>query len=215
MMVKIASSMIRVLKQNQLSVVIGPRRELCLDFANTLAWRGSEPAESLNNFAELRTWCESNGLPGDGFDLIDGASSKHHEAVTAIFRQAIELRETIYRLFFTIAQGRTPEDQDVAELNTALHRAPPRRILAHADQRLGWCLERNGRSAAALLAPVLWSAADLLVGPDTARVRHCSNDKCGWLFFDDSKNQSRRWCSMQACGNRAKARRHYLRNRAP
>jgi predicted RNA-binding Zn ribbon-like protein len=39
------------------------------------------------------------------------------------------------------------------------------------------------------------------------------NDQCGWLFMDDSKNGSRRWCSMQSCGNRAKAHRHYLRSK--
>jgi predicted RNA-binding Zn ribbon-like protein len=39
------------------------------------------------------------------------------------------------------------------------------------------------------------------------------NDQCGWLFMDDSKNGSRRWCSMRSCGNRAKAQRHYLRSK--
>jgi predicted RNA-binding Zn ribbon-like protein len=42
-------------------------------------------------------------------------------------------------------------------------------------------------------------------------VRECANDKCLWLFLDDSKNGTRRWCSMSACGNRAKAHRHYAR----
>lgn len=207
--------MTRAPKENQLSVVIAPRRELCLDFANTLAWRGSEPDESLHNFADLRAWCESNGLPSDAFDQHNRGSPKQREQVAAIFRRAIELRETVYRLFYAIAQRRPVEDRDIAALNIALQRAPARVVLAHANQRLGWCIEQDGRSAGALLAPVLWSAADLLVGPDTARVRHCSNDKCGWLFFDESKNRSRRWCSMQACGNRAKARRHYLRSKAP
>jgi predicted RNA-binding Zn ribbon-like protein len=68
-------------------------------------------------------------------------------------------------------------------------------------------------SPAVEAAPVLWSAADILVGPDSARVRECANNRCLWLFLDDSKNGTRRWCSMQACGNRAKAHRHYLRQR--
>jgi predicted RNA-binding Zn ribbon-like protein len=207
--------MTRTRKESQTSVVIPPRRELCLDFANTLAWRGSEPTESLQNLTDLHAWCDSNGLPSDGFHLVDRWSRRHREWAVATFRQAIEVRETIYRLFYRIADGRAPENRDIGELNAALELAPARRILAHADQGLGWRLEHDGRSAAALLAPVLWSAADLLVGPDTARVRHCSNHKCLWLFFDDSKNRSRRWCSMQACGNRAKAHRHYLKRRAP
>jgi predicted RNA-binding Zn ribbon-like protein len=61
---------------------------------------------------------------------------------------------------------------------------------------------------------VLWSAADLLADPRRHRVRKCANSLCGWLFVDESKGGNRRWCSMAACGNRAKARRHYLkRNR--
>jgi predicted RNA-binding Zn ribbon-like protein len=52
-----------------------------------------------------------------------------------------------------------------------------------------------------------------LVGPDSERVRECANNRCLWLFLDDSKNGTRRWCSMQACGNRAKAYRHYLRQK--
>jgi len=42
----------------------------------------------------------------------------------------------------------------------------------------------------------------------------CPGEGCGWLFFDTSKNRSRRWCAMEDCGNRAKARRHYRRSRA-
>jgi predicted RNA-binding Zn ribbon-like protein len=40
-------------------------------------------------------------------------------------------------------------------------------------------------------------------------VRVCAAEDCGWLFLDTSKNHTRRWCSMKSCGNRAKARRHY------
>jgi predicted RNA-binding Zn ribbon-like protein len=62
-----------------------------------------------------------------------------------------------------------------------------------------------------LLAPVLWSAGDLLTGGRLSRVRQCANPACLWLFVDDSKAGTRRWCSMASCGNRAKANRHYAR----
>jgi predicted RNA-binding Zn ribbon-like protein len=67
---------------------------------------------------------------------------------------------------------------------------------------------------AALLAPVLWSAADLLGAGRLARMRQCANPDCGWLFLDRSKSGNRRWCSMSACGNRAKAHRHYQREKS-
>ncbi|MBV9150398.1 MAG: CGNR zinc finger domain-containing protein, partial [Alphaproteobacteria bacterium] len=63
------------------------------------------------------------------------------------------------------------------------------------------------------LAPVLWSAADLLTHADRRRVRRCANDQCLWVFVDDSKAGTRRWCDMASCGNRAKSRRHYLKTK--
>ena len=60
---------------------------------------------------------------------------------------------------------------------------------------------------------MVWSAGDLLVGPRLARVRRCANERCLYLFVDDSKSGTRRWCSMAACGNRAKAHRHYVRKK--
>ncbi|MGH7448040.1 MAG: CGNR zinc finger domain-containing protein, partial [Longimicrobiales bacterium] len=45
------------------------------------------------------------------------------------------------------------------------------------------------------------------------RVKLCGNDACAWLFIDVSRNRSRRWCDMKDCGNRAKARRHYARQK--
>jgi len=60
---------------------------------------------------------------------------------------------------------------------------------------------------------VLWSAADLLTHADRRRVRRCANDACLWLFVDESKAETRRWCDMSSCGNRAKSRRHYLKTK--
>jgi predicted RNA-binding Zn ribbon-like protein len=49
---------------------------------------------------------------------------------------------------------------------------------------------------------------------DPARVRMCeAPDGCGWLFYDETRNGTRRWCSMKDCGNRAKARRHYAKSK--
>jgi predicted RNA-binding Zn ribbon-like protein len=70
---------------------------------------------------------------------------------------------------------------------------------------------------ATLLAPVVWSAADLLVDKEARRVRQRLKDHCRWLFVDDSKSGTRRWWSLTSCGNRAKAQRHYVRlkNKSP
>ena len=64
--------------------------------------------------------------------------------------------------------------------------------------------------------PALGAALDairLLSSPERDRVRQCADAECGWFFLDTSRNGSRRWCSMKACGNRNKARRHVRRRR--
>jgi predicted RNA-binding Zn ribbon-like protein len=47
-----------------------------------------------------------------------------------------------------------------------------------------------------------------------SRLKVCPGEHCGWAFYDHSRNQAGRWCSMAVCGGRAKARAHYLRTRA-
>ena len=54
----------------------------------------------------------------------------------------------------------------------------------------------------------------LLTSSQLARVRDCADATCGWVFIDQSKNASRRWCDMGDCGNRAKARRYRARQKA-
>jgi len=196
------------------STIVAPRRDLCIDFANTRYWRGSEPVETVHDFSEMVRWCDTNVMLGrEAAEPALQWSEKHGREAAAIFDDAIALRETIYRICFALADGKTPEARDVAAINASLDRAPERRVLAHHEKTFGWRIDRDALNAAGLLAPVLWSAGDLIVSPEGGRLRHCLNDQCGWLFMDDSKNGSRRWCSMRSCGNRAKAQRHYLRSK--
>lgn len=60
----------------------------------------------------------------------------------------------------------------------------------------------------------LLSAAELLTSPLGSRVRECDSETCEWLFLDLSHGRTRRWCDMQTCGNRAKAKRYHTRKTA-
>jgi predicted RNA-binding Zn ribbon-like protein len=138
--------------------------------------------------------------------------ARPHEADTA-FAAAIALRETLHGMFGAVADASVVAPADLALFNAALAGAAARARMARRDGCYFWDTALNGGSAASLLSPVLWSAADLLAGARRARVRQCANPHCRWLFVDDSKSGNRRWCSMAACGNRAKAHRHYLRRK--
>jgi predicted RNA-binding Zn ribbon-like protein len=64
-----------------------------------------------------------------------------------------------------------------------------------------------------LLVPVAESAATLLSRGDLSLVRRCENPACILFFYDTTRNHGRRWCSMTACGNRAKVAAHYRRTK--
>ena len=200
--------------KNSCDFLFTSRADMCLDFVNTLAYRGSSPSESLHTFVDLLKWSSDAGMvPRQLAHQILEWSEKHPKRAADAFNEAIALREVIYRVFHAVASGADPGEEDLDLLNRALGGAPLRTAIRRTAEGFGWQIEESKPSATSILAPVLWSVGDLLVGPQLAKLRECSNDKCLWLFLDDSKNGTRRWCSMQACGNRAKAHRHYLRQK--
>jgi predicted RNA-binding Zn ribbon-like protein len=193
-----------------------PADDLCLGFANTLAWRGSPaPTEALGGLPALLDWLAGTGQrPSPVWSEAAKLLREHPKRAARLFAQAIALREAIFRCCFAVASDDTVPDADLDALNNALAEVPPRRHLVRDHRAVyAWVDEASAPLASRLLAPVIWSAADLLAGADRVRVRRCTNDKCLWLFIDRSKTGSRRWCDMAACGNRAKAQRHYRSNR--
>jgi predicted RNA-binding Zn ribbon-like protein len=64
------------------------------------------------------------------------------------------------------------------------------------------------------LGVLLAIAATAMIDGSWSRLKSCPGHHCGWVFFDLSRNNSGRWCSMTVCGGREKARAHYHRHRA-
>jgi predicted RNA-binding Zn ribbon-like protein len=193
--------------------VVTPRDDLCLSFVNTRYWRGSDsPTEELHGIDDLLAWAATTASVDP--ELIRQCQARWDEDSTSsdAFQEAIALRETLHRVFTAVAERGEVPPSELASLNAALNAAPGRSRLEHAATGCAWGF-RADAAVPALLAPVLWSAGDLLTGPRLARIRRCANVQCRWLFLDDSKSGNRRWCSMSACGNRAKAHRHYIKHR--
>jgi predicted RNA-binding Zn ribbon-like protein len=186
-----------------------------LDFANTADWHASEqPVEFLTNYAELVAWGVHMGILNNpqAEHLLEKASHRPAEA-GAVLDRAVALREAIYRLFAAISAGHLPGGSDLAALNAELARMLAHSRLIPAEEGYAWDWVGDEDALDRVLWPVVHDAADLLTSGNLGRVGQCSDDRCGWLFFDTSRNRSRRWCSMEDCGNRAKARRHYERSR--
>lgn len=182
------------------------RADLCLDFANTRYWRGTEqPTETLTAFGDLFTWiAAASALDAK---TVEALKANWSPADTD-YADTIRLREALYRIFTAIAGRSEPAAADIEIFNRKLTAAPARAQLVKHDGAYLWRAELKPQLPD-LLAPVLWTAGDMLAEPRRDRVRLCANEKCVWLFLDDSKSGTRRWCDMKACGNRAKAHRHY------
>jgi len=161
---------------------------LPLDLPATLAGRVSgNHRDALAAPADLDRWLVAAGL-------ADGARGASPEDLSA----ARQLRETLYALAVARAEGRSLPETPREALNAfAAQPAATPRLDASGGTRL------TG-DARALLASVAREAVLLLGGPDSARIRQCQGPTCAILFLDTSRKGDRRWCSMSACGNRAK-----------
>lgn len=194
--------------------IAAPRNDLCLGFVNTRYWRGSpSPTDDLRSIADVLAFAASGGVGRGMIDALAAHWRARPRAAELGLATAIGLREMLHRVFTAIAGGSAVAPADLAAINAALSAAATRTRLAGYDGAYLWETALPGRTATSLLSPVLWSAADLLADPRRYRVRQCANPLCGWLFLDESKGGTRRWCSMAACGNRAKAHRHYLKQK--
>ncbi|MBK9715833.1 MAG: ABATE domain-containing protein [Kouleothrix sp.] len=189
---------------------------LCLDFVNTVDDHAlASPKEYLADYAALVAWgCHAGALSeGDAAALL-GERALRPRVAEEVLARARGLRAALFRIFSATSAGRAVAAGDLAALNDALAGAPRRWRLAQLRARLAWQWDECGEPLDQPLWPVVWSAADLLTAPEVALVRACAGEGCGWLFVDASRNHTRRWCSMEDCGNRAKARRHYAARKA-
>jgi predicted RNA-binding Zn ribbon-like protein len=186
----------------------------CLDLVNTLESRPNpRPRELLRSYADLLAWGEQAALlsQGQARRLRERARRQPGKAEAAR-RRAISLREALFSVFSAMTAGSAVPRRALLVLNAALPGALARlRIIGRGGAfAWGWAAETDFER---VLWPVIQSAGELLTSPARGRLRECAAPDCSWLFLDASKNLSRRWCDMSVCGNRAKARRHYRRER--
>lgn len=192
-----------------------------LDFVNTVSGRSSNPnktngrnysdfyrADKLENYTDLIAWSVKAGLLDEkNTKRLLQIAATDEQAAEKVFKRAIVLRESVYRLFKSVVEGWQPEAEDLEKLNRELAVARRRQKLAAAEN--GFAYEWIDSEAA--LELMLWqiseSAAEMLLRGDLSRIHQCGSDVCNWLFLDTSRNRSRQWCDMKDCGNLAKVRR--------
>lgn len=185
-----------------------------VDFTNTLSSRkDGPPREYLTDYPALVAWGRQAGVLSDAEAAALRALAVTRPAdAAAVAEEARALREALYGIFTAGIEGRPVADADLTVFNDSLERALARAWVVRQAGGFtwGWC---GDLTLDRMLWPVARSGADLLTGPEAQRVSECRSDDCGWLFLDQTRNHSRHWCSMDGCGNRAKARRHYARRK--
>lgn len=169
-----------------------------LDLAATMVGRlGATPRDLLATPADLDRWLVAAELS----QVAPGATEGN-------LVQARSLREALYRLALARAEDSALPDSDRELLNAyaALPAAPPQ---LDADGRA-----RLSGDVRGLLAELAREGVSLLGGDFGDRIRQCEGPPCAVLFVDTSRKGDRRWCSMSACGNKAKAAGWRKRERA-
>jgi predicted RNA-binding Zn ribbon-like protein len=165
------------------------RLDLIRDFVNTFDLEtGIDRIETPDELAE---WFSEEGLVDD---LVEPTAREHADALAV--REAI--RELLLAHNGVEADtGAASETLDDAGRKTHLGV----RFVDGTPQ-----LAPEGDGAPAALGRIVAAVAELATTPEWARLKACRDEHCRVVFYDQSRNRSRAWCSMEVCGNREKAR---------
>lgn len=183
---------------------------LALDFLNTRPVQDGDVMELLPDFAALLRWFQTTGLlsPREmvGFERQWGEAPRARRTVEGIRGFREELRREVLEW----EQGHTVHRSAIDEINRLMTAYPMSTRLKPNDLSAELFFERQ--SPEDLFAPLAHAAAMLFANADRDRVRKC--DQCVLHFIDTSKKGTRRWCSMQLCGNRMKVAAYVARRRS-
>jgi len=188
---------------------------VALDFANTLDFRYDESRRvellpTYDRFLEFASQAGFISASGKRKLLRDTTGS----TAARRLKQVVEIREALYRIFVAGVNGKPPNPSSLRTYNRYLRNL-------HVAKEIVWRKSGFIRTSADLtttslgpICPILEAAGTLLTSPERVHIQECGDKSCRWLFLDTSKNHSRRWCSMDICGSRSKARRYYARQKA-
>lgn len=176
---------------------------LAIDFVNTQIIQRGELVELLEESADVMRWAQEAGYAKIG-------KCKAEELVTVR-----KMRAALRELFQAAIEERLPHQQSLTTVNRHLAEHGNHQILQLNASSGAFTLapNRNAINLFALLAKVAYEGAQLLTSPALSNIKSCSNPDCVLMFLDTSRTRKRRWCSMEICGNRAKAAKHYRKQK--
>jgi predicted RNA-binding Zn ribbon-like protein len=182
---------------------------LALDFVNTRGGPRHGPAESewLSSYEDFAAWSSRAGLADPSAPLGETAP---RVALLAAFARVQMCRDDMYEIFLAFADGSAPPEAALRRMQLAYVEALAHGQLASGMEGYAWRWD-PGSGPLAPLWSVVAAAVELLTHGPVDRIKSCH--ACRFMFIDQSKNGSRRWCSMDDCGKAAKIAR-YLQHRS-
>lgn len=184
-----------------------------LDFVNTAGGATkSRDVERLKDYRDAVRWVRFAGLvtAGEERELHTLADAHPRESVDQLATLHAE-REDSHAVLMSIAAGRVPRERETARISGYIKDAVAIAHLAASRSRpCAWIVPTSIAGLSVIRHRVALAIAEIVMSEDRLNIREC--EACSWLFLDRSPTKRRRWCSMAACGNRAKARRHYRRH---
>jgi len=193
--------------------VLGER--LCLDLVNSANWKGNTVVdEAFATPIDVVDWAErARILPRAAARRWRARFRRDPDSAGTLVADVRACRQALRLLFDAAMRNREPPVHARTAINACLRGGKPGRLVT-SGARLGY--EPIGNAFGPwLLHRAATSAVELIVSTDRAALECCPGVRCGWLFLDRTRGRTRRWCQMETCGNRAKARRHYQRERQP
>jgi predicted RNA-binding Zn ribbon-like protein len=182
-----------------------------LDFLNTRPVLAQGPTELLPDVSALERWLIASGIAGSAKSKRLVQSWRRLPEAGLILRDLIAFRERLRDAVLRIERGLAPSDGFLQEVNAGLLRHPPTTMLYRREGRIAREPFFDLRRPADLWTIFYDGTAELLSEPEADRIRQC--EACVLHFFDSSRKGSRRWCSMNICGNKLKVATYQRRKR--
>lgn len=163
---------------------------LALDFGYTGDYGYGVPQrEPLHGVADLGSWLTER------FGALEAPPNDSD------FDEAIQLRASIWHVACSLADDQSPSSTEIDIIN-ATASTPP--LVPHLA---GGTTQQPRPTGTAALSTVARDAITTF-SSGASRIRRCGAENCALIFYDSSRPNSRRWCSMKRCGNRTKVRAH-------
>lgn len=147
------------------------------------------------------------------FSELFGFLNEDEANLRASTSKIVEVHSFLKGVAISVADGKKLSGRDLSTFADLVRAVSPRLELKYHASQLVWDWKESSQTKVDPSVRAIRLMEDLLLNHDSSRIKQCAGEGCELLFFDQSKNRSRRWCEMNHCGMLLKSRNYYARHR--